>query len=353
MSKKLGQIQTAIVGFGLSGRCFHAPFIHTHPGFALRSVVERNSSLSKDIYPYVKVVKGYKDLLKDDELELVVIATPNIFHFDLVKAFLEAGKHVVVEKPFTPTSAEADELIAISAKTGQKIFVYQNRRWDGDFKTVQQVVYQGYLGELLEYEAHFDRFAPGPRRSAWRDEPLPGGGVFFDLGAHLVDQALLLFGLPRGVFADIRFLRPESRVDDGFIVTLFYDRLRVTLKASVFVKEPGPRYILHGTKGSFLKYGIDPQEAWLKQGLMPDAEGFGEEDEDFYGLLNAEMNGQQFIGNIKTQSGNYMGFYDNVHDVIRHNASQAVQPEEARNVIRIIELAFESAEKGMVVAMSR
>jgi scyllo-inositol 2-dehydrogenase (NADP+) len=340
------QINTAVIGFGLSGRCFHAPFIHVHPGFRLKTIVERNSSSSKEIYPDVNIARGYEELLKDGDLELVVIATPNILHFELAKAFLEAGKHVVIEKPFTPTAAEADELIRIARQAGRKIFIYQNRRWDGDFMTIQQVVYQGYLGEILDYEAHFDRFAPGARRSAWRDEPLPAGGVLYDLGAHLIDQALVLFGLPRSLSADIRNLREGSRVDDCFEVKLYYDRLRVTLKASVFVKEPGPRYILHGTKGSFVKYGIDPQEAWLRQGLMPDAEGWGEEDEEFHGLLNTEMNGQQFLGNIKTEAGNYMGFYDNVHEVLRKGGNQAVLPEEARNVIRIIELAFESAEKG-------
>lgn len=348
-----GQIQTAIIGFGLSGRCFHAPFIHTHPGLHLKTVVERHSGRAAETYPYVSVLKDYRELLRDDELELVVIATPNIYHYEHAKACLESGKHVVIEKPFTPTSREADQLIGLSEKTGRKIFVYQNRRWDGDFKTVQQVVYHGYLGELLDYEAHFDRFAPGPRRSAWRDEPLPAGGVLFDLGSHLIDQALVLFGLPNAVWADIRKLRAGRGVDDCFEVRLFYERLRVALKASVFVKEPGPRYILHGTTGSFLKYGIDPQEEWLKQGLMPDAEGFGADDEEFYGILNAEMNGQEFRGNVKTEAGNYMEFYDNVFDVLRKNGSQAVLPEEARNVIRIIELAIESAEKGTIAPLSR
>ena len=347
------KIQAAIIGFGLSGRCFHAPFIHVHPGFHLKYVVERNASSSKEIYPYIQIARDHKELLQDDDLELVVIAVPNIYHFELTKLFLEAGKNVVVEKPFTPSSSEADELIRVSGRTGRKIFVYQNRRWDGDFKTVQQVVYQGYLGELLEYEAHFDRFAPGPRRSAWRDEPLPAGGVLYDLGSHLIDQALVLFGFPKGIFADIRTQRAESKVDDCFEIKLFYDRLKVTLKASVYVKEQGPRYILHGNKGSFVKYGTDPQEAWLKQGLMPDAESFGEEDEEFYGILNTRMNDQEFIGNIRTEAGNYMGFYDNVFEVLRKGGSQAVLPEEAGNVIRIIELAFESARLGSIVPLSK
>jgi len=345
-------INTAIIGFGLSGRVFHAPFLHTHPGFKLAKVVERQGKSSKDIYPEVEIARDYKDLLQDDTIDLVVIATPNILHFDLAREFLTAGKHVVIEKPFTPKSGEADELIRISGEAGKKIFVFQNRRWDGDFKTVQQVVYHGYLGEILEFEAHFDRFAPGPRRSAWRDEPLPGGGVLYDLGSHLIDQALVLFGLPHSVFADIRKQRAGSKVDDYFEVNLYYNRLKVTLKASVLVKEQGPRYILHGTKGSFIKYGIDPQEELLKQGLMPDSMDWGKEDPDYWGILNAELHGQQFYGTIETEPGNYAGFYDNVHEVLTKGSGQAVLPEEARNVIRIIELAFESHHSRSVVNIS-
>jgi predicted dehydrogenase len=349
MSERI--IQTAIIGFGLSGRVFHAPFIHTHPGFKLHSVVERKGSLSREIYPYVRVCKDYKELLEDDSVELVVIATPNIFHFEQAGNLLRAGKHVVIEKPFTPTSDEADELIRIAEAEGRKMFVYQNRRWDGDFKTLELVVYHGYLGEILEYEAHFDRFAPGARRSPWRDEALPGGGVLYDLGAHLIDQALVLFGLPHSIFADIRWQREGSRVDDYFEINLYYKRLKVTLKASVFVKEPGPRYILHGTKGSFIKYGIDPQEELLKEGAMPDLSEWGNDNPDYYGILHAEIHGQQFYGNIETEAGNYMGFYDNVYDVLTRGAEQAIKPEEARNVIRIIELAFESHREQRVISL--
>lgn len=342
-------INTAIIGYGLSGKYFHAPFIATHPGLSLKTVVERHQDTACEQYPTVNIVRDHKDLLGDEKLDLVVIASPNIYHFDQAKDLLQAGKHVVIEKPFTPASAEADELIRISQESGKKIFVYQNRRWDGDFKTVQQVVYNGYLGDILEYEAHFDRYAPGARRSAWRDESHPAGGVLYDLGSHLIDQALVLFGLPQAVFADIRMQRQGTQVDDYFEVNLYYNKLKATLKASVFVKEQGPRYILHGTKGSFVKYGIDPQEEWLKDGLMPGSELWGRDDQDHYGVLNAEMNGQQFIGNIVTEPGNYMGFYDNVYDVIVKGAEQSVQPEEARNVIRIIELAFQSHKEGRII----
>jgi predicted dehydrogenase len=346
------KIKTAIVGFGLSGRVFHAPFLHDHPGFDLVYVVERYGQSSKEIYPEVQVVRHYEELLEKNDLDLVALAVPNTEHYLMAKEFLEAGKHVVVEKPFTPTAAEADELILISQKTGRKIFVYHNRRFDGDFKTVQQLVYHGYLGELLHFEAHFDRFAPGPRRSAWRDAPLPAGGVFFDLGSHLIDQALVLFGMPKSVFADIRKLRPEGKVDDCFEVKLRYEILTVTLKASVFVKEPGPRYILHGRKGSFVKYGIDPQEELLKQGFTPGGEGWGEENPENWGVLHTEMNGQQFRGQLQTEPGNYMEFYDNVHEVLKNGAEMAIRPEEARNVIRIIELAFRSADTGTIVPVA-
>lgn len=343
------KINVAVIGFGLSGRVFHAPFLHIHDGFNLRTIVEWHGGSAKKIYPYVSIVKDYKELLKDEKIELVVISTPNIFHFEQARAVLESGKHVVIEKPVTPTAAEADELIKIAEQAGKKIFVYQNRRWDGDFKTVQQVVYNGYLGEILEYEAHFDRFAPGARRSAWRDEPLPAGGVLFDLGPHLVDQALVLFGMPHSVFADIRWQRAESKVDDYFELHLYYNRPKVILKASVFVKEKGPHFILHGTKGSFIKYGLDPQEELLKEGAMPGPDEWGQDDPDYWGVLNAEMHGQQFYGTLETEPGNYMGFYDNVYDVIRKGAAQSVTPEEARNVIRIIELAFESDKQGRVL----
>lgn len=346
------QIQTAIIGFGLSGQFFHAPFIRNHPGFLLTKVVQRQGNSSEELYHEIKVVRDYKDLLNDEALDLVVIATPNILHFDLAREFLLAGKHVVVEKPFTPTSAEADELISLAGQVERKIFVYHNRRWDGDFKTIQQVVYNGYLGEILEFESHFDRWSPGPRRSAWRNEPLPAGGVLYDLGPHLIDQALVLFGLPQAVFADIRSQRAESKVDDYFDIHLYYQKLKVALKASLLVKEPGPRYILHGTKGSFIKYGTDPQEELLRLGLMPDSEDWGKEDPEFWGILNAELHGQQFNGTIKTEPGNYIGFYDNVHDVIRKGAEQAVPPEEARNVIRIIELAFQSYHSKSIVPLT-
>ena len=335
-------INTGIIGFGLSGRVFHAPFIHTHQGFNLIKVVERHKEDSKKVYPYVEVVRNYKDLLTDKDIDLVVVATENTLHFPMVRESLLAGKNVVVEKPFTPVSSEADELIELSEQTGKKIFVYQNRRWDGDFLTIKRVIKEGLLGEVQEYEAHFDRYKPQLIRGKWRDEKKPGGGILYDLGSHLIDQALQLFGKPESLIADIYAQRPGSKVDDYFRLELFYPSTKVILTAGMMVKEPGPRFIIHGTNGSFIKYGIDPQEEALTNGRMPEGEKWGVEVEKNWGFLTTESDDEQVDGRIVTEPGNYMKFYDNVYDVIVNNAEQAVKPGEARDVIRIIETAFES-----------
>jgi len=346
MAKKIG---TGIIGYGLSGKVFHAPFIFKHPGFELKSVVERKTGASLEKYPSIRLVMDYRELLADNELELIVVGTPNILHFQMVEEILESGKHVVVEKPFTPTSVQADELIKISEKFDRKIFVFHNRRWDGDFLTIKKILDQELLGDVLEFEAHFDRFTPELDSTQWRDRPGPGSGILFDLGPHLIDQAIQLFGYPGALSADIKSQREKSLVDDYFEIDLYYDHMKATLKAGMFVKEPGPRYTIHGTRGSFIKYGIDPQEDMLKTGKMPEGANWGKEDPAFWGYLNTTTAEGPFAGTVETEPGNYHGFYDNVYDVLVNGAGQMVKPEEARNVIRIIELAFESAELGEIV----
>jgi predicted dehydrogenase len=304
------------------------------------------------MYPEVEIVTDYKQLLNDPEIELVVISLPNTLHFPVAKACLEAGKHIIIEKPLVPTSAEADELISLSEATGKKIFVFQNRRWDGDFKTVKKVVSEGMLGKLLEYEAHFDRYTPVRKRAAWRDDPLPASGLLYDLGPHLIDQALVLFGKPESVYADIRSQRENSRVDDYFQLELHYQSMKAILKAGFFVREPGARYTLHGTLGSFVKYGIDPQESLLKQGFMPTGENWGKEESSFWGLLNTEREGTHFRGQIETETGNYHGFYQDVYHVLTTGGTPEVKPEEARTVIRVIELAFQSSQVKSIIPFS-
>ena len=338
-------INTGIIGFGLSGKLFHAPFIHTHSGFRLISVVERHHQYSKNSYPGINVPKSHSELLKDDNIDLVVVATPNIYHYPMVKESLLAGKHVIVEKPFVPTSKEADELIRLSGQTGKKIFVFQNRRWDGDFLTIRKLMAAGKFGEIKYYEAHFDRFSPDIKADAWRDENIPGGGILYDLGAHLIDQALCLFGLPNSINANIKAERPGSRVDDCFDLKLIYNDKTIVLKAGMMVRNPGPRFIIEGIEGSFSKYGIDPQESALKAGKMPDGDDWGLEDAEYWGTLGSGPATPFDISRIPTENGNYMGFFDNIHDVLFKNKLQAILPKEARDVIFIIEKAFESSTK--------
>lgn len=336
-------INTGIIGFGLSGRVFHLPFLHLNPGFRIRKIVERNSDDSKTFYPDVVVVRNYTDLLNDPEIDLIVICTPNHLHYRMAKDCLKAGKHVVVEKPFTLNTIEADDLIRISEEADLRIFVYHNRRWDGDFLTIRKLLKSGALGDLNEYEAHFDRYRPEIPNHSWREEKNNGGGVLFDLGSHLIDQALVLFGLPGELEAEIEMQRNGSKVDDYFRIVLFYENFRVILTSGMLVSEPGPRYILHGVLGSFIKYGIDPQENDLRQGLAPESENWGTESPDKWGLITIDYLDLNVHGSIESEAGCYQEFYKNVHDVLTGNAEMVIKSSEARNVIRIIEFAQESS----------
>jgi predicted dehydrogenase len=345
-------IRVGIIGFGLSGRVFHAPFLDIHPGFSIVKVVERHGSKSQEIYPYVEVVKEFKNVIQDPEVDLVFICIPNNLHYSQAIECLNAGKHVVIEKPFTTTSAEADELIKLSESTRRMLFVYHNRRWDGDFLTIKQILAGKYLGEIKEFEAHFDRFRPEFNASNWKDENLAGAGILYDLGSHLIDQAMQLFGKPQSLFADIRKQRTGSPVDDYFDLQLHYEGFKAVLKAGMMVKISGPRYIINGSKGSFVKYGIDPQEAALKNGTKPDSKGWGKEPVENHGHLVGVRLGNPVDENIATLPGNYSGFYENVYQVLVNGDEMAVKPSEARDVIRVIELAYESAEKKKMIEFS-
>ena len=338
MQKKI--INTAIIGFGTSGRYFHAPFLHTHLNFNLKKVVERHASKSKKIYPYVDVVADYKDLLKDKSIELIAICTPNFLHYEQAKACLKAGKHIIIEKPFTVSSKEADSLIKLSRKYKRNIFVYHNRRWDSDFKTLKRIVDEDILGEIYEFEAHFDRYRPELAYERWKEKQMPGSGILYDLGAHLIDQALTLLGKPTGLKADIQKQRNNALVDDYFRIELYYPDLKVILTAGMLEENHNLRYILKGHKGSYKKTGIDPQEAALRKGLMPQSENWGEESKNYWGLMDAVIDKKHCLCTIESLKGNYMEFFDNVYEVIANDAEISVKPEQARNVIKIIELAF-------------
>lgn len=261
---------------------------------------------------------------------------------------LKAGKDVIIEKPFTPSSEEADQLIRIAEENKKKIFVFQNRRWDADFLSIQKLIEEGSLGKINYYEAHFDRYSPDLKPGAWRDEKLPGGGILYDLGAHLIDQALILFGMPEAIKADIRAERKGSPVDDYFRIELLYKDKTAVLTAGMMVKNSGPRFIIEGSKARFIKYGIDPQEAMLKAGLMPEGISWGQEDIAYHGILNPL---EEEAITIVSEKGNYMGFYDNVYDVLTKNTPPSVMPEQARNLIFIIQKAFEAKQAKQLIKL--
>jgi scyllo-inositol 2-dehydrogenase (NADP+) len=342
-------IQTGIVGYGLSGRYFHAPFLKVHPGFKIIKVLERKGEASKELFPKVIVVRDFESVINDPKIDLVVIATPNNYHYPMAKSCLQKGKHVVVEKPFTLTSAEADELIALANKKKLKIFVYQNRRWDGDFLTISKLLKSGALGEVNSFEANFDRYRPELTTRLWREEEKNGGGVLYDLGSHLIEQALQLFGIPDKLFAKIESQRKTSKVDDYFRLALSYGKMKAILSAGMLVKDPGPRYIIHGIIGSFVKYGIDPQEEELRKGILPGDASWGMEVPEHWGLITIDYADMNVHGSIETEPGNYLEFYNNVYNVLIKKAPMAIKPVEGRNVIRIIELARESSLKNKEV----
>jgi predicted dehydrogenase len=255
-----------------------------------------------------------------------------------------AGKHVVVEKPFTNTVEEAKELVEISKKTGKVCAVFHNRRYVADFLTMKHIIEQELLGETREFFSHYDRYRPDPRTyGLWREEELPGSGVFYDLGPHLIDQALVLFGKPSFITADIRKQKDYSKVDDYFDIRLDYGKLIVTLHSSMLVREMGPRYMIHGTKGSFIKTGEDPQEELLKSGMLPTDKDWGRENPAFYGLIHTEKDGKIIKETYPSLQGGYGQFYQNLHNTIRNGAPLNEKPEDGFNVIRLIELAFQSS----------
>jgi predicted dehydrogenase len=344
-------ICTALCSFGMSGKVFHAPFLHSLPGFQLHSVWERSKQLAAATYPYIRSVATYEELLADESIELVVVNTPNNTHFDFTRQALQAGKHVLVEKPFTTTVEEAAALEALAKETGKVLSLYHNRRWDSDFKTAQQIIQQGVLGEIVEAELHFDRYKLELSPKQHKETPQPGTGVLYDLGSHIIDQALVLFGMPQRVFADIRVVRPLSQVADYFEVLLFYPNLRVRLHSSYLVREAGPGFIVHGSKGTFLKSRTNVQEDALTIGKMPGGEAWGREPESENGLLHTEKDGTVVREQIETLQGNYAGLYEGLWQAIRKGGPVPVSAADGINIMRIIEAAQQSSQAGCVVEL--
>lgn len=339
-------IRVGVVGFGLAGKVFHTAIIRATPGLELACVVQRSGDEAEHALPGVRIARSVEEMLGDVSIPLVVIATPSYSHSELARQCLREQRHVVIDKPFTLASGDAAELIRMARERNLLLAPYQNRRWDGDFQTVRLVLASGDLGRLVTYESHFDRFRPQPRHDVWRESGGPGSGILFDLGPHLIDQALQLFGPPTHLQADVRIDRDSGTADDAWDLWLeFMNPRRITalLRATLTACAPGPRFVLHGTEGSFVKWGLDPQEAQLRAGMPSDDPQYGFESPDAWGELSLAGGETRRVPTVR---GDYRDFYANVRDALLGKAELAVRPEQAWQTTRLIELARESSGQG-------
>jgi scyllo-inositol 2-dehydrogenase (NADP+) len=336
-------IQAAIIGYGKSGKNIHAPLIDACDGVILRAVVKRSGPDTLADRKEVKVCRDLKEVLDNSSINLVIITAPNHLHFSMAKEALKAGKHVVIDKPFTVTSSESEKLIELSEKQKKVLTVFQNRRWDGDFLTVKKLINEKAVGRLVEFESTFNRFRNELRDDAWKEKDLPGSGILYDLGPHLIDQTLQLFGRPISLYADIRSQR-GGNTDDWFEIEFYYDGFKAKMKAGMLVLDETPRFVLRGDEGAYVKYGFDPQEQALSTGTDPKSPGWGREDEKKYGTLSLWQSGKKVDKKLTTAPGNYPHFYRNVTDAIQKGTELSVKPKEVLEVIRFIELAKNNAE---------
>jgi predicted dehydrogenase len=346
-------ISTELLSYGMSGEVFHAPLLMAHAGFNLSSVVQRKSDSANKHYPSIKVVRTVDEVMNDSSIELVVVNTPNETHFPFAVRALEAGKHVVVEKPFTVTIKEANDLIELARKKNRILTAFQNRRWDGDYLTLKKVIEGNMVGKIVEFEAHYDRYRNYIEANTWKEEEGIGKGILYNLGSHMLDQALELFGMPEEVDARVGIQRPGGKVDDYYDIRLQYKNHHAIIKSSYLVREQGPRYILHGTDGSFItSSGIDPQEQALKEKKIPGSAGWGTLGKEYWAKINTTVNGLHVEGTIETIAGNYLGFYENLYEVIREGKPMTVKPEEARDIIILIEAAYQSNRERRAIKLS-
>jgi predicted dehydrogenase len=348
-------IQVGLIGFGFAGRIFHSNVIQAVEGLELAAIVQRTGSEAAAAFPHVRVLTSVEELLQDSSIQLVVVATPNATHLPIARQCLLAGRDVVIDKPFALSSAEAAELVQLARERGRLLSVYQNRRWDGDFLTVRKLLENEQLGRLVMFESHYDRFRQLPRLHAWREDGGPGGGVLFDLGAHVVDQALVLFGVPASVWASVRIEREGARVDDAFDLYLHYPAshaqatpsgLSVWLRATCLARSAGARFTLNGTRGTFRKFGMDPQEAHLLAGDVFSSKPWGVEGPEHWGTLTLDEGGEAVSTPVPTEAGDYRGYYINIRDAMHGNAALAVTPLQAWRTMRVLEMAMESSRSG-------
>lgn len=334
-------IRVGLIGYGYASKTFHAPLIAGTPGMALAAVSSSDATKVHADWPIVPVVSEPKHLFNDPNIDLIVIPTPNDTHFPLAKAALEAGKHVVVDKPFTVTLSQARELDALAKSLGRLLSVFHNRRWDSDFLTVKALLSEGTLGEITFFESHFDRFRPQVR-NRWREQAGPGSGIWYDLAPHLLDQAVNLFGLPVSMTVDLAQLRPGAQTTDYFHAILSYPQRRIVLHGTMVAAAESARYIIHGTRGSYVKFGLDPQEDRLKNGERLPQEDWGYDMRD--GVVT-KVEGETLVEEtLLTSPGNYPAYYAAVRDALNGTGENPVPASQAIQIMELIELGIESAK---------
>jgi len=351
VSTDLRPIVTGLCAYGMSGEVFHAPYLHALEEFSLHAVVERRNKKAAGTYADIRSFDSIEAMLADPAVELVIVNTPNVNHYEHVRQALLAGKHVVVEKPFAVTVGEAEELVALAAKQQRSLVVFQNRRWDSDFMAVRKVVEEGVLGQLIEAEIHYDRFEKALSAKAHKESGLQGTGVLYDLGPHIIDQALCLFGKPDRVFAVLRALRPGSAVTDYADITLLYPALSVRVKTSLLALEPVPGFVLHGTDGSFLKSRADVQVDTWSKGASPLDADWGREPPEEDGILHTRVDGRDERRRVPAPAGCYLGFFRALYRHLREGAPSPVALADSLLNMRIIEAAQRSSREQVVVAL--
>jgi scyllo-inositol 2-dehydrogenase (NADP+) len=336
----------------MSGKLFHAPFINAHPGFELTVIVERTKNESAEKYPHAKLYRSVEELIADDSLQLIIVNTPSYTHYEYAHAALEAGKNVVIEKPMVLLSWDAQDLVELADRKNVLLSVYQNRRYDGDYRAVKEMIDQKLLGELKEVELRFDRYRPAFSGKQHKEGNLPGAGTLYDLGPHLIDQTLQLFGWPLALFADVWKMREDVEADDYFELLFYYDKLRIRIKATCYAREAYPAYVLHGTKGSFLQQRSDMQEQQLLAGKIPSLESWCPPPSSPDGILHTEINGKVIREERISTPGNYMGYFDDLYKALTGQGANPVPGMDGVKTTRIIETAFRSAKKEKVIKLN-
>jgi predicted dehydrogenase len=342
-------IRVGLIGYGYASKTFHAPLIVGTPGMELAAVSSSDETKVHTDWPNMAVVSDPHHLFNDPDIDLIVVPTPNDTHFPLAKAALEAGKHVVVDKPFTVTLSQARELDALAKSRGLLLSVFHNRRWDSDFLTLKALLADGTLGEVAYFESHFDRFRPQVR-DRWREQAGVGSGIWYDLGPHLLDQAINLFGLPVSLTVDLAQLRPGAQATDYFHAVLAYPQRRVVLHGSLLAAAESARYIVHGTRGSYIKYGLDPQEDRLKAGERLPQEDWGYDMRD--GVLTLAQGEVMAEQTLLTVPGNYPAYYAGIRDALTGHGENPVPAAQAIQVMELIELGMESSKKRATLNLS-